>query len=333
MQTIPDSRAVKTVIRRLRDLHIETERDRDLGAELRNLLEVGEDGGLLPVPTRFTAEMETRGIALIEASGGGKTTAVKRVLSGLPGLATDPGTGCPRYIMVPVESPATQKSLGIAILRQLGIEHVAARTAAWEIWNVVRQRLKATGTVVLWIDEAHDLFLSGSSREIDDMLKMLKALMQGEAAVIVILSGTERLSGITSYDPQVNRRFAKIIPRDLTVGGDSKDIEGLVREYCRRAGLRLDPAGNLIGRLIHGGRGRFGRIVDTTIAAIERALLDGDKALGLAHLAEVWGTQEGCAWEENVFVADDWAALDLDAGAREFEAARTRRQTKLMSKG
>ena len=51
-----------------------------------------------------------------------------------------------------------------------------------------------------------DSSVDGSTREIEDMLKTLKSLMQGEGAVIVVLTGSETLWQIASYDDQVKRR-------------------------------------------------------------------------------------------------------------------------------
>lgn len=323
---------VAQVIAGLRRIHIETDRDRDLKLQLQRLFQTDDEGNLLPLPARFTAGQETRGIALIEPAGGGKTTAIRKVLSGSEILTLNPETGAPRFLHVDVQSPATQKSLGIAILKALGIDRVSDRAKIWEIWDLVKRRLFHTGTIVLWIDEAHDLFLSRSSREIDDMLKMLKSMMQGETAIIVILSGTERLSEITSYDPQVNRRFTKIRPRDLAIGPDNADLEELIRAYCDKAALGFSAKDDVAGRLIRASRHRFGRAVETTINAIERALTDGDTALSITHFAEAWGMQEGCDWQENVFVARDWAGIELDARAAEFDAIRTDRQRKQLSR-
>lgn len=317
----------------LRKIHVETERDHEIRSQLQRLLQVDASGNPTSAPVRFTAQRETRGIALIEPAGGGKTTAIAEVLRSIEPLERNTETGAPRVIQVSVESPATQKSLGIAILRELGIPHVSERVKVWELFNMVRQRLLATGTTVLWIDEAHDLFLSKSGREVEDMLKTIKSLMQGEAAVIVILSGTERLGEITSIDQQVNRRFSKFMPKDLVIGGDNAELEDLVCDYCRRAGLAFTPEGNLISRLIHGSRGRFGRAIETTINAIEQALVDGDPALERQHFAEAWGMQEGCAWDRNVFVADDWRSIELDVQAEQFEAERTQRQRRQLRRG
>lgn len=191
---------------------------------------------------------------------------------------------------------------------------------------MVRQRFLATGTSVLWINEAYDLFLSKSTRNVEDMLKTIKSLMQGEAAVIVILSGTERLGEITSIDQQVNRPFTKFMPRDLVIGGGNAELDALIRDYSRRAGLDFNSEGNVISRLIRASRGRFGRAVETSINAIEQALLEGDRTLDRQHFAEARGMQEGCAWDRNLFVAENWQNTELDVQAEQFGVARTQQQ-------
>jgi len=326
-------REIRNTLAALRNIHIETnQRDLSLKDHLSRLLELDEDGNFLPVPVRFTANLETRGIALIEAAGGGKTTAIRRLLASIPTLGLDPETGMARYVEVTVPNPATQKRIGKAILKAVGVEDVSERTPAWEMFRIARHRMSLLGIAVLWIDEAHDLFLSGSAREIDEMLKTLKSLMQGDSAVIVILSGTERLKGITSFDPQVSRRFSKIFPPDLQQGADNADLEDLIRSYCAEAGLVPDLTGDLAGRLIHASRKRFGRAIETLIDAIECALREGGDRLGIEHFAEAWGMKEGCPWNENVFVVPDWSSVVLDEEAAQYEAARTARQLKILEK-
>lgn len=260
----------------------------------------------------------------MDPSAGGKTTTINWQLS--RNKALNPPDRPPRHFGANVPSPVTLKSLGLEILKGLGLTEVSERAKVWEIWNTARHRLWSCGIVVLWIDEAQDLFLCRSAREIDDMLWMLKTLMQGETAVIVILSGTERLAEITSWDPQVNRRFTKVVPNALVIGADEAKVTRLVQMYAGKAGLRLDWSDPQSSRLIHASRRRFGRAVETIINAIERAARDGDMALNATHFAEAWGMQEGCAWEENVFVASGWAKRTLDGGAEAYEAARRKRQ-------
>jgi hypothetical protein len=71
--------------------------------------------------------------------------------------------------------------------------------------------------------------------------------------------------------------------------------------------------------------------VETILNAIECAIEDEDDVLTMMHFAQAWGMHEGCDWEKNVFVSADWATIELDVGADEFEAARTTRQLRRVS--
>lgn len=323
----------RDTVQQLRAVHVENERDHDLRCQLTRLLQDDSEGKLSAVPCRFTNDQETRGIALIEASGGGKTTSIRRALLETDVLGINPKTDLPRYLQIQVPSPATLKSVGVAILKATGLTGVTERATGWEIWDTVRYRLHLLGIVVLWIDEAQDLILAKTASETEMTLRMLKSLMQGDTAVILILSGTQRLAEMTNFDPQVSRRFTKIMPRDLEFSSDQDDLADLICNYCEIAGLKPKIGDDLACRLIHASRRRFGRAVETIINAIERALEDGETTLTIAHFADAWAMQEGCDAASNVFDAVDWQAIVLDAGADEYDAARTMRQQKKLGKG
>ncbi|WP_171207159.1 TniB family NTP-binding protein [Ruegeria sp. HKCCA0235A] len=271
------AKSVVGSLEKLRSYHIDTERDGEILRQLNRLLKKDGNGDPIPEPRRFTGNLETQGVAIIEASGGGKTTAVNHVLSNHSALKPRSGEDWPRYFCIQVPSPATLKSLGREVLTATGLTEVSMRLTAWELWRLVRHRLALLGIVVLWFDEAHDMFLSGSAREIEDMLKMLKSLMQNDSAIIPILSGTERLSEITSYDPQVNRRFSKVVPSPLVAGKDNSDLLGLIESFCDVAELKLSRERNLTDRLIFASRQRFGRAVETILDAIECAKEEGSR--------------------------------------------------------
>lgn len=42
--------------------------------------------------------------------------------------------------------------------------------------------------------------------------------------------------------------------------------------------------------------------------------------------------QEGCDPSENVFLSDHWLSIQLDSGAAEYDAARTKRQMKKLER-
>jgi hypothetical protein len=303
---------VQDAVESLRDIYVESDRDTAFRDQLDRLIAFSPVPGETGKPVVFTRTGETRGIILIDGAGAGKTSLIDKALRSHPALMVSPDALRP-WIGISVPSPATLKSLGCAILTQSGYPEVSDRKPVWDIWNLVRSRLKALGTVVLWIDEAHDLFHSDARHEVNKMLRMLKSLMQGDGAVIVVLSGIEALWDIASFDDQVRRRYAKLELPQVTLASNGDDLTSIIEGYCNQAGLQFQGTEDLLPRLIHASRGRFGRCIEYTVHAIEVALSRSHQALTRDHFAEAWGMQEGCSPGNNVFLAPKWAQIDLRA--------------------
>ena len=87
-------------VQTLRAMHVPNERDIMLGKHLTRLFKVDKQGNITPVPTRCAARKETRGVMLVEAAGGGKTTSIRKVLADAPFLKENPETGQPRYLEI-----------------------------------------------------------------------------------------------------------------------------------------------------------------------------------------------------------------------------------------
>lgn len=211
------------IMETLRRKHVRSHRDDEFALHLERLLRRDKDGGLTAEAVRFSATAETRGILVVDGPGGGKSTMVARQLSRLPALQNGP-QGIPAWLGVSVPSPATLKSMGFEILRRSGYPNVSERREAWSVWDQIKSRMKMLGISVLWIDEAHDLFCKDSGM----ILRALKSLMQGDEAVIVILSGTERLSEVIRSDAQVQRRFSTMQLRPVAAATDGHDFEDLI---------------------------------------------------------------------------------------------------------
>ena len=94
------------LVQSLRDMHVPNERTHAVQKHLHRLLQVDDEGRLTAEPCRFTADKETRGIAVIEAAGGGKTTAIRTVLQSTSALKMNPETGHPRYLEIQIPSPS-----------------------------------------------------------------------------------------------------------------------------------------------------------------------------------------------------------------------------------
>lgn len=293
---------------KLRDKYVKTSRDSILQQHIDRLLQRDAEGNPLAKPVTFTATGDTHGIALVEGAGGGKTSLVHHVLKNHPALQSDDPESMP-WIGVSVPSPATLKSLGLEILHQSGYPEVSTKKKEWDIWRLVRFRLQQLGTVVLWVDEAHDLFRAGKG--IEDILKMLKSVMQGEGAVILILSGVETLWQMTSYDDQVKRRYSKVTLPAISATTHEKMLRGFINGYCEQAGIAPPAEADIIDRLVYASRGRFGRCIENIIAALEEALRHGEGQLTAQHFAKAWAVQEGGVPGNNVFLSPRWASIDL----------------------
>ena len=300
---------IQKILADLKATYVKTPRYLEFRGQLDRLLQCAEHGQPLPRPVTF-ATGETRGIALVDGAGGGKTSLVDHALRHHPAFH-EPHPNTKLVVSVSVPSPATLKSIALEIIRETGYPPPKSTTAAWELWTLVKTRLACCKTVVLWIDEAHDMFRKRSEPEVQDTLRMLKSLMQGENAVIVILTGIEELWQIASCDQQVARRFSMIKLPPLSHARDGRHLARQIAIFCRQAGLAPPDDPDLIPRLIHASRERFGRCIETIIHAIEVALRSGSMQLDRQHFAEAWGMQEGCAYGRNVFLSDRWSLIEL----------------------
>lgn len=298
---------IAQILDKLRSLRVETTREIAFSTQLDRLLMRDEAGNLLPEPQRFSAGRETRGVMVVDGPGGGKTTLIDRSLSRHPALGQSAPAG-PHYLEASVPSPASFKTMGTALLQRSGYPVIAAKKEAWSMWTTLRGRLKDLGLTVLWIDEAHDLFCADRNL----ILRAFKALMQGDEAVILILSGTERLREIIRSDQQVQRRLSTLILPPVAEVSDGPCFQAVIGEYCQIAGLDAPSELDLRPRLFHAGRYRFGRCIEIIIGAIELALLSGAPRLDIGHFAEFWALQEGCSLGENVFLAENWSQIDPD---------------------
>ena len=81
-----------SIVQSLRLVHIRTPLEAEFRTHLDRLLQRDDAGNLLPMPMQFNATGETRGIALIDGAGGGKTTLVDHALRTHPALQAPPAT-------------------------------------------------------------------------------------------------------------------------------------------------------------------------------------------------------------------------------------------------
>lgn len=318
-----DRPTAERALEALRFLHIGSARDAEAASHIQRLFQKDEAGDLTSAAKRFTATGETRGLMVVGEAGSGKSHLVNRSLEKLPALKPrDDGT--PRYLSCSVPSPATFKSMMSALLKESGYPIANQKKEAWSLFQDLRHRLALLGISVVWIDEAQDLFCA--DRKL--ILRALKSLMQGDDAVAIILSGTKDLASVIRSDSQVQRRFTSMAFPDLVEDLDGENFRKIMTHYCDRVGIGLPEVADLVGRVFHGARYRFGRAIELLLQALEFAIETGDEYLELDHFASAYAMNEACSAADNVFLAEQYWLIEADPsdGERPRGSSRKRRR-------
>lgn len=295
----------------LRARYLKNARDDDFQECLREILQVGDDGEVLPVAVRDPLNGETLGMQVIGESGDGKSVMIERNLSAVPGLVkmTDGTSG--NYIHITVSPEATIKSLASDILGRTGYGRLAERAKTHEAWAIVRHRLKMLDVAMLWIDEGHHLLRGGAGRDVAGSLQTLKNLLQGEGAVAVILSGVPQLEERISADPETFRRYRlrqRLQPISAS-GADMQRLKRFIEACCRNLELSSPEDPFFAERIAFSQKAGLGRSLAFVKATIRRALISRRPAVSLESARRTWLLNGGHEGEPTPFDPGNWLEL------------------------
>lgn len=258
---------------------------------------------------------EARCIALIGASGSGKTTAAEYLFRSQPDLVLHDPDG-PRLDLasLQVPSPATLKFVGQTALATLGLE-LQRDKAAQIIWSMVKAHLEARQTLFMHFDEAQDLIRHQTPKELNAVVSTLKSLLQHKSwPVGLILTGTAELKTLINHDPQLARRVYPIEFARLNVLLDSDRILKILKRYADAAGVALSDGlltPDMAARLAHAADREFGLMIEMIIAALEEAIEAEATELGMGHFTAMFRKRTGCVDGLNVFVVDDFERIEV----------------------
>lgn len=303
--TEPADKTVPQRITKLKTIFAESPAYFDLASRFQTLLENRKaeiDAGVTN---------EARGIALIGASGSGKTTIVKRLIKDLS--RSDEGTIHREVLSFVVPSPATLKFVGQTGLQAIGYPLRRDKTSHI-IWDMFRDHLRARQTLFLHLDEAQDLASHQTAKEMQSVVNTLKSLMQNPTwPVGLILTGMPALKQIINHDPQLARRMFPIEVPSLNTFHDDSRVQGTVLYYaeqCQLSACQSLQSREFSARLIHAADSEFGLLIEYIIAAIAHCLYAGDNILNLGHFASSFAVKAGCVDSLNPFLAAGFERID-----------------------
>ena len=300
--------AIATTISDLRARFVAHPRYEDLAQEFNRLLD------------RRRADLaagratEARGIAVVGASGSGKSTAIGRLFRKHPHVrCLDPDRVEADVASFLVPSPATLKSVGLACLSGLGYPLRRDRTAMI-VWELVQNHLSQRRVLFLHLDEVQDLHVNRSVGERQAVVNTLKSLMQNAAwPVGLILSGTLALKELLNLDPQLSRRLVPVTFPSITAGTHAGDIRAILGGYAVAAGLSVEEdvlEHAFVARLVHAGADELGLVIEIVVGAIEETLMAGQASLNTDAFARTFRRRSGADDACNPFFCEDWRAVD-----------------------
>lgn len=301
-----------------RKRYMKNQRDEELFDVLEEALRFPVSDNERAVPALFSRQKETRGIMVSAPSGEGKTTLLERNLSDLPGLGFYDGKEG-NVVTVTVPPDGTLKGLAAAILGETGYKVDQKKLQVAEAWEMVRHRMSLLNISVLWIDEAHHLLTSGPGRDAAIALRRLKSMLQGEEALVVVLSGVPILADQLRKDEETNRRFFKLALGPVRTAEDRVKLQRFIDALCHTTGVGAVADPDIVDRLLAATGSSLGAAIDLVTRCLARALEKGYAKLELRHFRRAYRIS-GSAGSITPFDDEPWNTLgpaleELEAGA------------------
>jgi type II secretory pathway predicted ATPase ExeA len=283
--------------RKLNDIFVENQLHREFSRAFTSILSDLQLDIEIADPKRRKCD----GIVLYGSSGSGKSTVIDYVLDHHPHLQPKRVVrrGVERITKTDVcaikaSSPASLKSVGQNILAELGYKSDVDplnlnNKEAHYIWNLVRQYLKKSGVLVLFIDEAQDFIINQNRTEINKVISTLKSLLQDkEWPVCVVLAGMPELNTLVQRDDQLVNRTKRISCTKLVAETHKADVLSIVSHYASVVDIGLHPdlrKVSFVRRLLHASSGDFGKTVQEIIRGLTVSIENQSKEVTVADFA------------------------------------------------
>ncbi|WP_024588087.1 TniB family NTP-binding protein [Aliihoeflea sp. 2WW] len=316
MQTtkVEGARDIETIARDIFKAYLGSERDKDLADAMYRLTENSARAADAVGEACVGRLSEGRMLALLGASGAGKTRALERIFARTVefGDWQDIDADSP-LISIKAPSPCTLKQLGIEVLRALGYP-IRRDLKEYVVWELVRERLQLRKVRYVHIDELQHVAKKGYVKEAQKVRDTIKSLVQWpQWPVSVIVSGTPEIATFIEEDTQIKRRCLIVNFTSLDVDADAAQFaQRLTALVKRKAELSLGAdAITLSRKVIHAAERQYGTAIEIVQDATLEALREGTGTVDNGHFARIFKIRTGCSEDRNVFTAADWRDIDV----------------------
>ncbi|NUL15402.1 ATP-binding protein [Agrobacterium tumefaciens] len=278
-----------------------------------------------------------RTLAIIGESGTGKSTAITHVLNSFEEFKpyrNEHNEPVIPMLSIEVEYSFTPKDLAIRVLRKLGADG-SYRSNETVLYEEMKNQLRASGTILLHLDEAQNLKKGGSTYAVMGLKDRFKSFLVIEDWPLhLILSGVEDISELFIGDQQMPNRSNVMRFETLSAPGDNKLVQDLLSDVATNCGLKVDKpltTDDFLGRLVKATGGGIGTMIEMARAACFKALSKGHEAVTAKDFEFVYGRTSGSLPSENIITAKAWVDLDrsnalIDLVPKPVEPKRSRKK-------
>jgi hypothetical protein len=257
-----------------------------------------------------------RTLAIIGESGTGKSTAIKHVLDSFEEFKpyrNEHGEPVIPMLSIELEYSFTPKDLAIRIIRKLGGD-ASYSSNETVLYEEMKNQLRASGTILLHLDEAQHLKKGGSSYAVMGLKDRFKSLLVIEDWPLhLILSGVDDMSELFTGDQQMPNRSNVMRFDTLSAPADNKRVQEILADIAASCGLQVDKAlttEDFLGRLVKATGGGIGTLIEMARSASFKALAKGHAAVTAKDFEFVYGRTSGSLPSENIITAKAWVDLD-----------------------
>ncbi len=270
-----------------------------------------------------------RTMAIIGASGTGKSTAIAHVLGGFEEFKrykNEYGEEVIPVLSADVDYTFTPKDLAIYLLRKLGQDGNHSSNEA-SLYEGLKDQLRASGTIILHLDEAQHLKKSGTSKAVMGLKERFKSLQAIDGWPLhLMLSGVEDLSELFTGDQQMPNRSSVMRFEILSSPGDNAIVKNTLSDIAEHCELNLDQTlttEDFLGRLVSATGGGIGTLIEMARAACFKAMSKGHSKLTAKDFEFVYGRTSGTRPGDNIITAAAWRDINRNTALADFIPAPT----------
>ncbi|WP_158228562.1 TniB family NTP-binding protein [Sinorhizobium fredii] len=304
------SEGFETLKERIRNLYVLTDRDKQLSADIDDLITNAKEC-LKGYGTK------RRALFVIGNTNSGKTLSLEQQFASrkeFEPCLNEHGEPTKPFLSMEVPMKPTSKEFAAAIFRALRLPSKVTGKSEGELYEELQAQLRERGILYIHFDEGQQIIRANTTKALQSAQDALRQLLQiKDWPLHIIISGVPPVGDLREGDGQIKSRSTVRPYEVLQCPADAKWIRhGLKVIAVDNCGMTLADdvlTDDFADRLCRSSGGAFGTIMEAIKEACLFTVGKGRKTLELKDFAKRYRQVNGCKPSANVFIAEHWREL------------------------